>query len=121
MKSRYFPAPSIECGVLAQLVERLNGIEEVRGSIPLGSMSILRALKPQVSRTFSAQPPPYLEPRAAPGCAFYAFDAAWMRELDAAGKHRNPRRFCGPKCHEGPSYLTLALRIDIRLYGAIPY
>ncbi len=24
-------------GVLAQLVERLNGIEEVRGSIPLGS------------------------------------------------------------------------------------
>ena len=25
-------------GVLAQLVERLNGIEEVRGSIPLGSI-----------------------------------------------------------------------------------
>lgn len=25
------------CGVLAQLVERLNGIEEVRGSNPLGS------------------------------------------------------------------------------------
>ena len=24
-------------GVLAQLVERLNGIQEVRGSIPLGS------------------------------------------------------------------------------------
>src|SRR5712691_9316438 len=27
----------ILCGVLAQLVERLNGIEEVRGSNPLGS------------------------------------------------------------------------------------
>gem|GEM_PF-3545454 len=26
-------------GVLAQLVERLNGIEEVSGSIPLGSIS----------------------------------------------------------------------------------
>jgi len=26
-----------DCGVLAQLVERLNGIEEVRGSNPLGS------------------------------------------------------------------------------------
>ena len=26
-------------GVLAQLVERLNGIEEVRGSNPLGSIS----------------------------------------------------------------------------------
>ena len=30
-KSKFFG------GVLAQLVERLNGIEEVRGSIPLGS------------------------------------------------------------------------------------
>ena len=28
-------------GVLAQLVERLNGIEEVRGSNPLGSISSL--------------------------------------------------------------------------------
>jgi hypothetical protein len=37
MKSRYFPFPSERCGVLAQLVERLNGIEEVRGSNPLGS------------------------------------------------------------------------------------
>src|SRR6267378_6673244 len=27
----------LSCGVLAQLVERLNGIEEVRGSNPLGS------------------------------------------------------------------------------------
>jgi hypothetical protein len=27
-------------GVLAQLVERLNGIEEVRGSSPLGSKSL---------------------------------------------------------------------------------
>ena len=27
-------------GVLAQLVERLNGIEEVRGSNPLGSNSL---------------------------------------------------------------------------------
>ena len=30
------------CGVLAQLVERLNGIEEVRGSNPLGSTSLFR-------------------------------------------------------------------------------
>ena len=37
MKPRYFPIPSNKCGVLAQLVERLNGIEEVRGSNPLGS------------------------------------------------------------------------------------
>ena len=28
-------------GVLAQLVERLNGIEEVRGSSPLGSMLLI--------------------------------------------------------------------------------
>ncbi len=35
-KTRYFPIPPIK-GVLAQLVERLNGIEEVRGSNPLGS------------------------------------------------------------------------------------
>ena len=28
-------------GVLAQLVERLNGIEEVRGSNPLGSISLV--------------------------------------------------------------------------------
>ncbi len=31
-------ATPIHTGVLAQLVERLNGIEEVRGSNPLGSM-----------------------------------------------------------------------------------
>ena len=31
------PALSQVNGVLAQLVERLNGIEEVRGSNPLGS------------------------------------------------------------------------------------
>ena len=29
-------------GVLAQLVERLNGIEEVRGSNPLGSIDFTR-------------------------------------------------------------------------------
>ena len=29
--------PDAPSGVLAQLVERLNGIEEVRGSNPLGS------------------------------------------------------------------------------------
>jgi hypothetical protein len=33
----YFPFPRNLNGVLAQLVERLNGIEEVRGSNPLGS------------------------------------------------------------------------------------
>ncbi len=37
LKSRYFRSPSEASGVLAQLVERLNGIEEVRGSNPLGS------------------------------------------------------------------------------------
>jgi putative endonuclease len=36
---RYFPFPRDQKGVLAQLVERLNGIEEVRGSNPLGSSS----------------------------------------------------------------------------------
>jgi hypothetical protein len=34
--------PKFSGGVLAQLVERLNGIEEVRGSNPLGS-SLLSA------------------------------------------------------------------------------
>ena len=34
--SEQFPPPLAD-GVLAQLVERLNGIEEVRGSNPLGS------------------------------------------------------------------------------------
>ena len=39
-KVRYhFRSPSN--GVLAQLVERLNGIEEVRGSNPLGSISLI--------------------------------------------------------------------------------
>ena len=32
-----FLAAATSDGVLAQLVERLNGIEEVRGSNPLGS------------------------------------------------------------------------------------
>ncbi len=32
-------SPLKDYGVLAQLVERLNGIEEVRGSNPLGSTS----------------------------------------------------------------------------------
>jgi hypothetical protein len=35
-------------GVLAQLVERLNGIEEVTGSNPVGSTSLFRA-PPQLS------------------------------------------------------------------------
>jgi hypothetical protein len=35
---------SAHSGVLAQLVERLNGIEEVRGSNPLGSRLLLLAL-----------------------------------------------------------------------------
>ena len=33
-----------QIGVLAQLVERLNGIEEVRGSNPLGSSPFLTVL-----------------------------------------------------------------------------
>jgi hypothetical protein len=36
-----FSFPLEKCGVLAQLVERLNGIEEVRGSNPLGSISLI--------------------------------------------------------------------------------
>ena len=40
------PTPADTFGVLAQLVERLNGIEEVSGSIPLGSsFLILRYLQ----------------------------------------------------------------------------
>jgi hypothetical protein len=35
-------------GVLAQLVERLNGIEEVRGSNPLGSTSFSSQTHPKV-------------------------------------------------------------------------
>ncbi len=37
-------------GVLAQLVERLNGIEEVRGSNPLGSKIFQAVLEPGVAR-----------------------------------------------------------------------
>jgi hypothetical protein len=37
---QYFPDLP-DCGVLAQLVERLNGIEKVRGSNPLGSRSVI--------------------------------------------------------------------------------
>ena len=42
-------------GVLAQLVERLNGIEEVRGSNPLGSSLRWRrqAIAKTVARNFS--------------------------------------------------------------------
>ena len=36
-----FSFPLEKCGVLAQLVERLNGIEEVRGSNPLGSIWLI--------------------------------------------------------------------------------
>ncbi len=35
------PTPAATFGVLAQLVERLNGIEEVSGSIPLGSIPLI--------------------------------------------------------------------------------
>jgi hypothetical protein len=38
---------SLSNGVLAQLVERLNGIEEVRGSNPLGSKLRLLARGPE--------------------------------------------------------------------------
>ena len=38
---RYCPISLPHFGVLAQLVERLNGIEEVRGSNPLGSISLV--------------------------------------------------------------------------------
>ena len=38
VRPRYGLAPFQADGVLAQLVERLNGIEEVRGSNPLGSI-----------------------------------------------------------------------------------
>jgi hypothetical protein len=47
------PGGHLDCvaldGVVAQLVERLNGIQEVRGSNPLGS-TILRKFKPPFSR-----------------------------------------------------------------------
>jgi hypothetical protein len=33
--------PSLPWGAIAQLGERLNGIQEVRGSIPLGSTIVL--------------------------------------------------------------------------------
>src|ERR1700730_7569913 len=41
---RYCPISLPHFGVLAQLVERLNGIEEVRGSNPLGSSPFLLVL-----------------------------------------------------------------------------
>jgi hypothetical protein len=40
LELRYCPIPRTKIGVLAQLVERLNGIEEVRGSNPLGSSEL---------------------------------------------------------------------------------
>jgi hypothetical protein len=43
-------SPSALNGVLAQLVERLNGIEEVRGSNPLGSIKPFNAVLPVASR-----------------------------------------------------------------------
>jgi|SRR5450432_1251119 hypothetical protein len=50
-----FSFPLEKCGVLAQLVERLNGIEEVRGSNPLGSISlILKGLQPYANSTGAA-------------------------------------------------------------------
>ncbi len=44
---------SVHFGVLAQLVERLNGIEEVRGSIPLGSR-IWRRFCPRLRKVGAA-------------------------------------------------------------------
>ncbi len=56
-------------GVLAQLVERLNGIEEVRGSNPLGSSGFVPADFPVTSwgdavvfREFVAAEEPFLKP-----------------------------------------------------------
>ena len=42
-----FPSSDIRYGAIAQLGERLNGIQEVSGSIPLGSTSLrpLRGLR----------------------------------------------------------------------------
>ena len=37
-------------GAVAQLGERLNGIQEVRGSIPLGSIAVRPAGRPELAR-----------------------------------------------------------------------
>ena len=39
-RQRFYISPDLD-GVVAQLVERLNGIQEVRGSNPLGSTILL--------------------------------------------------------------------------------
>lgn len=47
--SRRDPTPVAQrCGAVAQLGERLNGIQEVRGSTPLGSTIFPSALKPSL-------------------------------------------------------------------------
>ena len=49
------PAPAeAGCGAIAQLGERLNGIQEVRGSTPLGSTNFFQAL---ISLKFKARAP----------------------------------------------------------------
>ena len=55
-----------ENGVLAQLVERLNGIEEVRGSNPLGSTILWWSFAQQKIRTSVRLPCAVAHPSAKP-------------------------------------------------------
>ena len=59
----FFVAPD---GVVAQLVERLNGIQEVRGSNPLGSTILSQCLSLAVKSGV------YSQPESNPGnCVFF--------------------------------------------------
>ena len=63
-----------ENGVLAQLVERLNGIEEVRGSNPLGSTILWWSLRSEDSNLGSTT----LRDSASMGEANLVEPAAWQ-------------------------------------------
>ena len=70
-------------GVLAQLVERLNGIEEVRGSNPLGSTFVGTLEFKEVERSAGHKIPLMLEKRACPVLQPYigrgSDESVWQR------------------------------------------
>ncbi len=49
-------------GAIAQLVERLNGIQEVRGSTPLGSTFVAKRVNPQSLLYPQGHPPGFIRP-----------------------------------------------------------
>src|SRR5260221_5246272 len=103
-------------GILAQLVERLNGIEEVRGSNPLGSTPLL-AGRGSGSSLFASKPPsrntrPVLLPELFAAHHLLAHASLSKRGMVSKLRTRGPRarapRRPEPLCLSGVAVVGLA-------------